>query len=133
MWDFQNQQNGQEQPEQHYGDAQEQQYIEGQEQEGDDQSYPSLEPAALEMVMERAEGDDELAEHLRTALTIIDDCMNDYGLVPAGKGGERYQLSISIVIGRSTSRSRTMEERTVSERVTRSGVPVPDCWFAALH
>jgi len=31
--------------------------------------------------MERAEQDDELAESLRVALTIIDDCMNDYGLV----------------------------------------------------
>ena len=31
--------------------------------------------------MERAEQDDELAESLRVALTIIDDCMNDYGSV----------------------------------------------------
>jgi hypothetical protein len=73
------QQNGQEQQEQQYEEGQGQQYAEGQEQQDDDQSYPSLEPAALEMVMERAEQDDELAESLRSALTIIDDCMNDYG------------------------------------------------------
>lgn len=85
--DVQLSQDGQEQSEQQYEEGQEQ-YAEGQEQEGDDQSYPSLEPAALEMVMERAEGDDELAESLRTALTIIDDCMNDYGSVPVCRFGE---------------------------------------------
>jgi len=63
--------------------------------------------------MERAEQDDELAESLRVALTIIDDCMNDYGLV---RSLVRKRLLLKPVPSaeRSTLHYLTMEAKTVS-------------------
>jgi hypothetical protein len=51
--------------------------LEGQEELVE--TYPSVEAAALDMVMDRAELDDPLAVEIRSALIIIDECLTDYG------------------------------------------------------